>query len=145
MALQRYQPNSLLQQFNNEINRMFLRDYEDYPSLSSSQWVPAVDVGETRDAYEIQADVPGVDPKDIDITLDKGVLTLKGERKSERDVEAGGVRHSERHYGSFIRRFTLPDSADADGIDARAEQGVLKLTIAKKPEGKSRKIEVKSK
>jgi len=147
MALQRYEPNSLLQQFNSEINRLFGRDwgdFGDYPALSSAQWVPAVDVHETPDEYRIEADVPGIDPKDIDVTLENGVLTLKGERRAERSTEEGGARHIERSYGSFVRRFALPDTADADNVEARADNGVLRLTIKKKAESKPRRIEVKS-
>jgi len=144
MSLQRYQSNSLLNQFNNEINRLFARDFDDFPALSNSQWVPAVDVNETEDTYLIEADVPGISPDDIEVTLERGVLTLKGERQAEKNVEEKGARHIERSYGSFVRRFSLPDTADAENIDARAEQGVLRLTIKKKAESKPRRIEVKS-
>lgn len=144
MSLQRYQPNSLLGQFNNEINRLFARDFDDFPALSNAQWVPAVDVHETEDTYLIEADVPGIDPDNIEVTLERGVLTLKGERKAEHEVSEKGARHVERSYGSFVRRFSLPDTADAENIDARAEKGVLRLTIRKKAESKPRRIEVKS-
>lgn len=142
MALVRYQPNSLLQQFNNEINRMFLRDGADFPALAGGQWSPAVNVRETEDAYYIEAEVPGIEPGDIEVTLDKGVLCLAGERRDGSDEDDGSLRHVERTYGRFVRRFTLPDSADGDTIEARADQGVLKLTIAKKAAIQPRRIEV---
>lgn len=148
MSLQRYQSvnpnNSVLHQFNNEIARLFSRDFDDFPALSNAQWVPAVDVNETEDTYLIEADVPGMAPADIEVTLEKGVLTLKGERKSEKAAEEKGARHVERSFGSFVRRFSLPDTADAESIDARVEQGVLRLTIKKKAESKPRRIEIKS-
>lgn len=148
MALQRYEPSSLLQQFNSEINRLFGRDwgdFDDFPALSSAQWVPAVDVRETPDEYRIEADVPGIDPKDIEVTLENGVLTLKGERRTEQSTdENGGARHLERSYGVFVRRFALPDTADADNVEAKADNGVLRLTIKKKAESKPRRIEVKA-
>lgn len=148
MSLQRYQPvnprNSVLHQFNDEIARLFSRDFDDYPALSNAQWVPAVDVNETEDTYLIEADVPGMAPDDIEVTLEKGVLTLKGERKSEKTTDDKGARHVERSFGRFVRRFSLPDTADADGIDARVDQGVLRLTIKKKAESKPRRIEIKS-
>ena len=144
MSLQHYQPNSVLNQFSNEINRLFARDYDNFPALSNAHWVPAVDVHENEEDYLIEADVPGIQADDIEVTLERGVLTLKGERKSERSVEDKGVRHVERSYGSFVRRFSLPDTADAENIDARVEQGVLRLTIKKKAESKPRRIEVKS-
>lgn len=147
MSLQRYQPinpnNSVLHQFNNEIARLFSRDFGDFPALSTAQWVPAVDVSETEDTYLIEADVPGMAPADIEVTLEKGVLTLKGERIAEKTRGDQGIRHVERNFGSFIRRFSLPDTADSEGIDARVEQGVLRLTIKKKAESKPRRIEIK--
>lgn len=142
MAIERYQPTSLLQQFNNEINRMFTRDESGFPALAGGQWSPAVDIRETEEAYFIDAEVPGVDPQAIDVTLEKGVLTLQGERSHESDEEQGQTRYVERSYGRFVRRFSLPETADEDNIDARAEHGVLKLTVRKKPQTQPRRIEV---
>jgi len=139
MALVRYQPNSLLQQFNNEINRMFSGDW---PVGARAQWTPAVDIRESEDGYTIEAEVPGINPNDIEVTLDKGVLTLAGERKDESVNDDGGQRHVERVYGRFVRRFTLPDSADADGVEATAENGILKLVISKKAASQPRRIAV---
>lgn len=148
MSLQRYQSQRFFNQFNNEINRLFASGFDESPAQSpthtNAQWVPAVDVHETEGAYLIEADVPGINPADIEVTLEHGVLTLKGERKSDKNAQDAGVRHLERRYGSFARRFSLPDTADAENIDARAEQGVLRLTIRKKAESKPRRIEVKS-
>lgn len=144
MALVRYQPSNLLQQFNNEINRMFLRDGADFPTLAGGQWAPAVDVRETEDAYYIEAEVPGINPEDIEVTLDKGVLKLRGERQEANQENDGTLRHIERSYGRFVRRFTLPDSADGDSIEARADHGVLKLVIGKKTASQPRRIEVQS-
>ena len=154
MAIQRYQPrNSLLQQFNDEISRMFMGDTDAVPAFAGGQWRPAVDIHEDENAYLIDAEVPGVDPKDIEVTLEKGVLTLKGERRYEHEKKAedanqqerGGdqTRYIERSYGRFVRRFSLPDTADEDSVEARAENGVLKLTIPKKPQSQPRRIEVK--
>lgn len=145
MVLQRYEPNGLLNRFHNEIEHMLdpeARAQSGFPALATTQWLPALDVEETEEAYRISADVPGTSPEDIDITLEKGVLTLKGERKSEHTAEDGGARHVERSHGSFIRRVSLPDTADTENIEARVEQGVLRLNIKKKAESKARKIEV---
>jgi len=139
MALVRYQPNSLLQQFNNEINRMFSGDW---PATASAQWTPAVDIRESDDGYTIEAEVPGINPQDIEVTLDKGVLTLSGERKDASANDDGSQRHVERIYGRFVRRFSLPDSADADDVQATAENGVLKLAISKKAASQPRRITV---
>lgn len=139
MALVRYQPNSLLQQFNNEINRMFSGDW---PAATAAQWSPAVDIRESDDGYTIEAEVPGINPKDIEVTLDKGVLTLSGERRDASVNDDGSQRHVERIYGRFVRRFSLPDSADADDVQATAENGVLKLVISKKAASQPRRITV---
>jgi HSP20 family protein len=148
MAIQRYQnrfePSSLLAQFNDEINRMFVQDNNAFPALSGGAWTPNVDIRETGDAYHIEAEVPGVDPQAIEVTLDKGVLTLKGERKEEKSGENGQARYRERRFGSFVRRFSLPETADEDNIDARAEHGVLRLTINKKATSEPRRITVRS-
>lgn len=140
MALVRYQPNGLLQQFNSEMNRMFAGDWP--ATTSNNHWSPAVDIRESEDGYTIEAEVPGIDPKAIEVTLDKGVLTLAGERKDESANDNGSQRHVERIYGRFVRRFSLPDSADADNVQATADNGVLKLAIAKKAASQPRRIEV---
>lgn len=142
MALVRYQPNGLLQQFNNEINRMFLRDVDSRQAPANVQWSPAVNVRETEEAYYVEADIPGVDPADIEVTLDQGVLKLVGERQDSSDDDNGTLRHAERVHGRFVRRFKLPESADADSVEAHAAHGVLKLSIAKKAASQPRRIEV---
>ncbi len=107
-----------------------------------SDWVPSVDIKEDKDAYEVSADVPGVDPKDIDVSLEEGVLTVKGERKAENKDEGKGYTRTERVYGNFSRRFTLPDTVDADNISAKTEHGVLTLRIPKKEKALPKKIAV---
>lgn len=147
MALQRYEPTNVLKQFSDEINQLFGRNASmpgEFPALGNVQWMPDIDVHETEDEYHIKADVPGVDPKDIDITLENNVLTLKGERSTEQAKSEEGARHVERAYGAFVRQFTLPNTADTENVDARADNGVLHLTIKKTSESKPRKIEVKS-
>lgn len=155
MAIQRYQPSSLLQQFNDEINRMFVGDTDAVPAVAAGNWRPAIDIHETDQAYLIEAEVPGIEPKDIEITLRNGVLTVSGEREyrhdskqaseSNKESNAAGrepARVVERRYGRFVRRFTLPDTADEDAIDARADNGVLKITVPKKAQSQPRRIEV---
>lgn len=144
MALMHYQPTSLLQQFNNEINRMFVRDASRAAALSPTQWAPVVNVRETADAYHLEAEVAGVDPDDIEVTLDRDVLTLSGERRDDSDDNDASLRHAERVYGRFVRRFTLPDSADGEAVEAHARHGVLKLTIPKKAARQPRRIEVQA-
>ena len=148
MTIQRYQnrfaPSSLLAQFNDEINRMFVQDSNAFPALSGGAWTPNVDIRETGDAYQIEAEIPGVDPQAIEVTLDKGVLTLKGERSEETAEDNGQARYRERRFGAFVRRFSLPETADEDNIEARAAHGVLRLTINKKASTEPRRITVQT-
>ena len=114
----------------------------DQPSQPASQWAPRVDIKEEDRRFVILADIPGVDPAAIEISADKNVLTIKGERKSEAG-EDGKVKRVERAHGAFLRSFTLPDNADVDAISASGRHGVLEITIPKKAEAAPRKIEIK--
>ncbi|MFK7815161.1 MAG: Hsp20/alpha crystallin family protein [Gammaproteobacteria bacterium] len=134
-------PMDTFREFSGELDRMFNTNAAGYTD-TATDWVPAVDIKEAKDAYEVVADVPGVEPKDIDVSLEDGVLTVKGERKSESTDKGTGFTRTERAYGSFYRRFTLPDTADADKITAKTEHGVLKLHIPKKEKVLPKKISV---
>ena len=114
----------------------------DDSSVVTSQWMPLVDIKEESDRFVLLADIPGVDPQDIDVQMDKGLLTIKGERTLE--ARSGNERFSrtERVHGVFHRRFALPDSADPDRITASGRNGVLQIVIPKKPETTPRKIQV---
>jgi HSP20 family protein len=124
---------------NSEYNRL----NDDDASVSTANWEPSVDISEDDTGFTILADIPGVDPENIDISMEKGVLTIKGERQSETTQETENYRRVERVSGQFYRRFTLPDSANADKIEAKSEHGVLTITIPKQEVAVSRKIEVK--
>ncbi len=142
-----YEPLTTLRRLQDEMNRAFgsaLTTPEDGSTSAVSHWVPAVDVHEEAERYVILADVPGVAPDAIDITLENGILTLRGERRAERDERHAGSRRLERVYGSFYRRFTLPDTADADKVEARTHQGVLEISIPKKAQVQPKKIAVGS-
>ena len=134
-------PWDSIREVRGELDRIFNRDVDAY-TVTASEWVPSVDIKEGKDAYEVVADVPGVNPKDIDVSLEDGVLTVKGERKSENKDEKEGYTRTERVYGSFYRRFTLPDTADADNISAKTEHGVLRLHIPKKEKALPKRITV---
>ena len=104
-------------------------------------WQPDIDLTATDDAYQLQADIPGMRFDDIDLSIEKGVLTLAGERQvPENDSQR---TRSERRFGAFERSFALPENADTDAIAAQYEHGVLTVTIPKKPKAQPRKIEVK--
>ncbi len=109
-----------------------------------ADWVPAVDILEEKDRFVLRADLPGVDPDAIEISLEKGVLTLSGERHEEASVEAEGLRRIERASGKFRRRFTLPETVDAGNVSARSANGILEITIPKQPEVQPRRITVQA-
>ena len=134
-------PWDSMREFRGEVDRILNRDAKAYTD-TASDWVPSVDIKEGKDAYEVIADVPGVNPKDIDVSLEEGVLMVKGDRKSEDKDEGDGYTRTERVYGSFYRRFTLPDTADAENISAKTEHGVLKLHIPKKEKALPKRITV---
>jgi len=106
-------------------------------------WTPSVDIQEEAQRYVIHADVPGVDPKDIEISMEDGVLTLSGERETEIREEKEGWKRVERHTGRFLRRFALPEGTDAEGISAKGSNGVLEIIIPKTAKVQPRRIEVK--
>lgn len=143
MTLTRYNPWSLLDQLNRDLsNPLSTVDTDDDSNLAVARWAPSVDIKESDEAFTLLADIPGVNPDDIEVSMDKGVLTIKGERKSEKTDEKDDYKRVERQYGLFYRRFTLPDTADSEAIEAHSEHGVLKVTIPKQEVAKSRRISV---
>jgi HSP20 family protein len=116
----------------------------DESSVVTSQWMPLVDIREEGDKFVLYADIPGVDPQDIEVQMDKGMLTIKGERSAEATSETERYSRVERLHGSFHRRFALPDSADPEGITASGSNGVLRIVIPKRPESTPRRIQVGS-
>jgi len=144
MALVRYEPWSMLNQIRREMDRMLesTGEGEESSAIATSDWIPAVDIKETNDAFILHADIPGVDPKDVDVHMENGILTIKGERESEKKEEREGYKRVERQYGSFYRRFSLPDTADAEKISAKSKNGVVEITIPKKEAVQPRKISV---
>ena len=101
-----------------------------------------MDIKEEADKFVIHADIPGVKPEDIDISMHDGVLTIKGEKKTEAKTENAGYKRVERTYGSFYRRFSLPDTANADAISAASKHGVLEVVIPKREAVQPKKINV---
>ena len=113
-------------------------------TIATSAWVPAIDLKEETNQFIIEADIPGVDPKDIEVSMAHGVLTIKGERQAESQGEGKNYHRVERIYGSFYRRFSLPDTADADQIVASGKNGVLQIRILKKAVAQPRKIAIQT-
>ena len=122
-----------------ELAPAFRREFQVGPA-------PAVDIVEKDNAYEVTADLPGFDEKNIEVKLQNGSLCIKGERKSEKEEKKKDFHLTEREFGSFERRFTLPEGVDADKIEASLKKGVLTVTLPKKPEAQkpAKKIEVKA-
>jgi HSP20 family protein len=142
MTLMRYEPWSLLDQMRREMERSLDTRTAEGSSVATSDWVPAVDIKEEDNDFVIVADIPGVDPKDIEVHMDNGILTIRGEKESEKKEEREGYKRVERTFGSFYRRFSLPDTADPDRITANSNHGVLEVRIAKQEKVQPRKISV---
>jgi HSP20 family protein len=146
MAITRYRPwpasGGLQDEMKQVFERFFGDDGSDQSDVVTSQWAPRVDIKEEDKRFLILADIPGVDPADIEVNMDKGVLSIKGERSSEGKEESARFTRVERSRGVFHRRFALPDSADADGITATGRHGVLEIAIPKKPETTPRRISI---
>ena len=141
MSLVHYKPINLFDQFNDEMNRYF-SSMRGTAANQEHDWTPAVDIQEEDNRYLLSADIPGVNRKDVEITLEDGVLTVKGERKSETDVSEEGYRRRERINGTFLRQFNLPDTVDTANISATAEDGVLRIAIPKQEKPEPRRITV---
>lgn len=146
-SLIRWDPFKEMAAMQERMNRLFdeiwgrpRRVEEDYISGS---WLPAVDVKESKDALEISVELPGVDPKDVEVTVEGGVLSIRGSRKFEKAEEGETYHRVERSYGSFERTFTLPSNVNPDKISASYKLGVLHLTLPKREEAKPKAIPVK--
>ncbi len=147
MNIRRHEPWSLLNQLSNEMNSLFdnrLPAAGDASSMATSDWVPAVDIREESDRYLIHADIPGVDPEKIEISMENGVLSIRGERAHESEEQRDGYRRVERLRGTFHRRFSLPDTADAERVSASSRHGVLEIVIPKQEKVQPRRIAVQS-
>ncbi len=146
MAITRYSPFNVSTQVPNDfrelIEKFFNGEPQDQSNVVTSQWAPHVDIKEEPNRFVIQADIPGVDPKDIEVHMEKGILSIKGERKHEAKQESEKYTRVERSHGVFYRRFALPDSADAEGISAHGKHGVLEIVIPKRPETTPRRITI---
>jgi HSP20 family protein len=138
-----YAPWSLLNQLQTELKHSQVEKNND-GSIATAEWTPAVDIKEDSNKFIILADIPGVKPEDIEISMEAGVLTVKGEKKFETNIEKEGFKRVERTFGSFYRRFSLPDSANSDAINASSKNGVLEIAIPKREAVKPKRIHVES-
>ncbi len=133
--------------FRREIDSLFDRFFEGWPfetTPSETQWVPSVDLSETNKEYIVRAEIPGVDPKDFDISLNNNVLTIRGERKHEKETKEEDFHRVERVYGTFTRSIQLPGEVNADKVRANYKNGVLEIILPKVKEEAVKKIPVKT-
>ena len=146
MSVVRYEPWGLLNQLHSEIDRLFDtrmdRYGEDNGQLATCDWVPAVDIKEEAERYVLYVDVPGVEPKDIEVHMENGVLSIKGNRELESKQEP--YKRVERVRGSFFRRFTMPDTVNAESISATSKNGVLEIVVPKQAQKQPQRIKVVS-
>ena len=149
MNLTRYtSPWFSLNQLQNEVNQLFHRQHispEDGSNVETSQWMPLVDISEEKDKFIVAVDVPGIESNKIEISVDNNLLMISGTRTSQtKEENREGYLRIERSSGTFCRRFSLPDSADLDNIQAKNKHGELIITIPKRETKVSRRIEVKT-
>lgn len=137
-----------LASLRDEMNRLFENFFGSGFSIEpvlGAGWSPALDISETESAVTVKAELPGVDAKDVDVSLSGDVLTIKGEKKEEKEEKERSYHRVERSYGSFSRTLRLPATVDADKIEASFDKGVLEITMPKKEEQKGKKINIKAK
>jgi len=137
MTVVRYEPWSLLNRLRRELDQTV-------DPAAQASWTPAVDIHEEPKQFVVRADLPGVSPKDIEITAEKGVLALRGSRNFEQKSDDGHYSRIERVSGKFVRSFTLPENVATDQINAKFKDGVLELTIPKIAKAEPRRIEVQA-
>jgi HSP20 family protein len=136
-----------LDPFRRAMDDLFAGFFEGRPLRlvgDSETWIPSMDVSETDTAFVVKAELPGMDPKEMDVSFEKGVLTVRGERKREEEENTENFHRVERRYGSFCRAFHLPGEVDTENMEAEYREGVLKIRLPKSKEHSVSKIEVKA-
>jgi HSP20 family protein len=133
--------------FRNEIDRLFDRFFDWRPTLFGSEereWVPSMDISETSEEVIVKAEVPGMDAKDIQVSISNNILTIQGEKKHEKEEKEENVHRVERSYGSFYRSIQLPAEVDSEKADATYKKGILKLKLPKTKQASVKKIAIKA-
>lgn len=148
MSIVKYDPFRDLRTLQDEMNRLFTgslsRTGGQQDEIMRGAWSPSVDIFENKDQIVLEAELPGMKPEDVEISIENNVLTLHGERKFEKKDEGDNFHRVERSYGSFTRSFTLPPTVTSENANAEFENGMLRLTLAKREEAKPRRIEIKA-
>jgi HSP20 family protein len=141
-----WEPLKELQRMRREMDRLWESFFETKPARRQeemSEWVPSIDLSETKESYIVKAEIPGMEAKDIDITLQDDLLTIRGEKKQEKEEKDENYHFVERSYGSFTRSIRLPQEVKGDKIKASYKDGVLKITLPKSEEAKKKETKIK--
>ena len=148
MALVKYNPIRELRTMQEQMNRLLNLSWNHEitgEDIKDGIWQPSVDIYETADSIVIKAELPDVDQKDIDVRIEDNTLTLKGERKHDKDVQKENYHRIERYFGSFQRSFTIPATIEQEHVSAICDKGVLTITLPKKENTKPKQINIKVK
>jgi HSP20 family protein len=142
MAITRWDPFREVVSMQDRLNSLFRAMDDGDSPLTTASFVPAVDIYEDATKVVLKLEVPGIDQKDLDIRVENNTLTVKGERKLEKEEKEENFHRIERRYGSFYRAFTLPSTVSTEDVQASYDAGVLKLELAKKPEAQPKQIKI---
>src|SRR5438309_6407011 len=147
MSIVRYDPFRDLRSLQDEVNRLFTsnltRSFDD-EGIARGAWSPSVDIFENKDHIVLEAELPGMNREDFELSVENNVITLRGERHFEKKDDTDNYHRVERAYGGFLRSFTLPNSVSGEGAIADYRNGVLRVVLPKKEETKAHRIEIKS-
>ncbi len=146
MAVSRWDPFRDLMGIQNELNRLFGRTYggAEESGATGAAWLPPLDIYETKDRFVVHVELAGVDPDSVEVTVEDSTLIVRGERQFYRDVPDDAFHRVERRYGPFARSLSLPQTANANAIEASFDRGVLTIEVPKAEEAKPKKITVKA-
>lgn len=142
MAITRWDPFREVVALQNRVNSLFRDLNEGEGPMTTASFVPAVDIYEDAQKVVLKIEVPGIDEKELDVRVENSTLTVKGERKFEKEEKEENFHRIERSYGSFYRAFTLPPTVDTEHVTASYSAGVLKLELSKKPEAQPKQIKI---
>src|ERR687885_2312810 len=145
MSIVRYDPFRDLRSLQEEFNRLFSTNLSrafDDEGIARGAWIPNVDIFENKDQIVLEAELPGMNREDFDLSIENNVITLRGERKFEKKDDGDNYHRVERAYGTFTRSFTLPQTVSGEGATAEYKNGVLRVTLPKREEVKARRIEI---
>ena len=141
-----WRPFRDLERIKREMDRVWDSFFETKPGVKTvelGEWFPSLDVTETKDDFVVKAEIPGMDPKDIDISLNNDLLTIKGEKKEEKEEKEPNYHLVERSYGNFVRTVRLPGEVKSDKINASYKNGVLNISLPKSEEAKKKEVKIK--